>query len=341
MRLLYIACLGLAVVSAGAIDYRQVTTYTGPCVRELAVMAKEGDIRSAREQARALCRADATTSCPDLWLLYAYCEMELNEPGALAVCEDVVHRLPKSAAAHLIYAMAIIQEQNTGGLVRALAAMRNMRRELEKAIVCDPDCHPARAGLTLIYSMPALIGGDASKFRYHLSELERRDPYSAAMAHGMIEAQRRNYSAAGAYYREAYRLDTMPVDHDSMTGLIKTISRQGNYSEAFALCEEFKPLFPGDRTNDAVFVELSARSGLHTDEALVASERYIATAKGVTPQERAEVLINTAIILRKSGYTDEADRLLSLAENERAGSRKEFLSREKEYQSKRPIVAAR
>ena len=308
MRLLYITCLGLAVVCPAATDYRQITNFTGPCARELAVMAKEDDIKRAREQARALCRADAAGSCPDLWLVYAYCEVELNEPGALAVCEEVVRRLPKSAAAHFLHAVATIKDPKPAGLFRTLAKIRNMRRALEKAVDCDPDCHIARAALTLFYSLPKLLGGDVVKLKYHLSELDRRDPFHSALAKGELQVRLKNYPAAVASYREARRLD--PLDQDPVVLLINTMTKMGDYSEAFALCSELKPAFPGDGSSTEKFVELSAESGLRKDEALVASAEYMATAKGVTPEKSAKVLINTALILKSIGRIDESDKCI-------------------------------
>lgn len=339
MRLLCITCLCFAAVGAAATDYRQITTFTGPCAQELAVMAKEGDIQSAREQARALCRTDAAKSCPDLWLVYAHCEVALKEPGSVEVTEEVVRRLPRSAAAHMMHALAVGQEAGSGGIFRMLKLIGSMRRDFERAVEIDPDCHVARAALTLFYSLPRLLGGDAAKLKYHIAELDRRDPFHAALAKGALQSRIKNFSAAAGYYREAHRLD--PLDHDPVYELIRTSVAMGDYAEAFELCSELTPAYPGDGARDMKTVELSARSGLCIDEALTASARFLVTAKGVAPIDRAGVMIDTAIILKRTGRSEEAAQLLVKAEGDWKNAEKEFCSREKKYQSHGPVIATR
>ena len=170
-----------------------------------------------------------------------------------------------------------------------------------------------------------------------MEELDRRDPYYAALAHGEVAAYRENHPVAAAFYREAHRLD--PQQKAPVQSLVKTSIAMGKFAEAFIACADLKPSFPGDGSMDAMFVEISARSGLRTDEALAASARYLTAAKNVVPLDRAEVQINTAIILKSIGRNEESAKLVAAAETQWAGSDKMFRSQEKSDRNQRPGLA--
>ncbi|AOS46062.1 hypothetical protein Verru16b_03157 [Lacunisphaera limnophila] len=306
-----LSCLSLAITGIAAPDYRQITTFTGPCVRELAVMAKEGDITSARAQARALCRSDAEQSCPDLWLVYAYCEIRLDEPGVLEICEDVARRLPKSAAAHMLHLRAIIASVDSGNVIQSFTKLKKAVRSAEYAVACDPDCHTARIVLIMVYSMPKLFGGDTAKLKLHLSELSQRSAHDYALVQGMLQVRLDNHAAAIMNFEEAKRLD--PSNRHPVMLMIKSKVEMGDYDGAFTLCKKIEPEFTGDGQGQEKFVELSAQSLLHVEEALVASREYLETAKGITPEERAKVLAHTAIILKSIGRVDESKQRMEEA----------------------------
>lgn len=329
----FLAGLILAVTSWAKTDYRDIISMTGPCVQKLAEEAEHGDVSWARAEARARCRATNEEACMDQWLVYAYAEFKLDEPTVLAVCQEITKRYANSAAAHLIHSLAIVNEIPKGGILRGISMLGDMRKALERAINCDPNCHPAREGLAILYSFPRILGGDPDKLKIQLDELSRRSPFYAALARGEIETIQKNHAAAAEYFSQAWQLDSR--DNDVAVMLARSKAAGGDHAGAFEICAGIQPKFPGDGSADQAFVEASARTGLRREEALTAVDRYLRTAKGVSAWQRNEALIHKAIIMRELGQGAEADSIVAEAGKQKDGARKEFLRRTKAYQRER------
>jgi tetratricopeptide (TPR) repeat protein len=325
----YFALLCLTLTAAfGAADYHDIAALVGPCAQEPMALAHRGELEKALELARDACARNDGPACADLWLVYAFCATKLETEDAVRAGEGATRALPNSAAAHLFLARALLSGLSSSGLLGSLRIIRNGRDELETAVQLDPDCHPARAVLATIYTLPKIAGGNPEKLQAHLEELDRRNPYFAALAHGRAAVGQRDFSAARTFFARAHEL--APDDPEPIKGSIDAASRDRDFAGAFRAWEQLRPAFPGDGSRDALFVDLSVKSASRQEEALEASKRYLASAKA-SPLARAHVELNTAVLLHADGQDDAAKKLVAAAETRWTGAADLYTQLEKRH----------
>lgn len=318
----------LSVLPAVAADYHDLSTLVGPCAQDVAALAKSGDLEAALEKARSQCLAQPDSTCPDLWLAYAFCAAKLETEDAVSAGAAAVRQMPESAAAHLTHARAILQTAGSGGLMSSLRGVRSGRDALETALRLDPDCNPARLVLVTIYSLPKLAGGDAEKLKLHLGELEKRDPFYGNLANGQVALRQRDYSAARDAYTKAHEL--APQKPEPVKGMIEAASRSGDFPTAYADLERLRPALAEGGVADSLFLELSINSATHRNEAIDAGARYLATAKG-SALSRARVEVNLAVLLQSTGQPEAAKKMVASAEARWSGATDLYREVDKRY----------
>ncbi|HSB41862.1 MAG TPA: tetratricopeptide repeat protein [Methylomirabilota bacterium] len=117
------------------------------------------------------------------WFLFAEerAKSEDDKIAAYAKARDYAKRAtdlsPRSADAHLWYAITLGSWSQAKGLLRSALALRELRREVDVVLRLDPDNIEAHimAG-SIARELPVVLGGDRKEAEAHFKTAQRLDP---------------------------------------------------------------------------------------------------------------------------------------------------------------------
>jgi tetratricopeptide (TPR) repeat protein len=173
-----------------------------------------------------------------------------------------------NALYHLLVARASGLKAMNSGMLKAMGAATESKREYEAAVELDPSNVDARLELLQYYLMaPGIAGGSEEKAAEQAAALEGLDPLSGSYAWAAVWEKREDFSRADSCLGQAVAADTSSI-HQARFNLGNFQLRHNHCEEAEATFKEILRLDPEDM--QAVYqigkVYLQAKTDLHEAE---------------------------------------------------------------------------
>ena len=163
--------------------------------------------RGAYKQARALVAQRLAADPSDaeaLWLM-SRVTMAFGDPkAALPLAERALALDGRNARYHLQVAELCGQMAQKAGLLAGMSLGKRFRREADAALALDPGLNDARDDLMeFFWQAPGIAGGDKRKAQALADSILARDPVRGDLAHARLCLQRKDSTAAEAFYHHA------------------------------------------------------------------------------------------------------------------------------------------
>lgn len=258
----------------------------------------------AKEILKSYIENDPKSSIAAFYLGRIYLvENDIEE--AIASFERAIKLNESNSDYHLWLARALSLRMQQVSIFKRPVAVKNMKKEFQRAIELNPDNLDARFGLLQFYTFaPGFMGGSKQEANEQAAEIRKRDTAQGCLAAGLIYHSQKQNDLAEQQFLAA--INEKPETFQAYYQLAYLYSAREDYDKSFEILNKLVTSYPDEIEALFHFGKIAEISGKNLEQAEAYMKHYLAVEPKEISPSKSDAHYLLGAIFEKKGEKESA-----------------------------------